>query len=102
MSTQDTAESDALVSCTLRDFVGYFLRLGTLGFGGPIALVREGDSVTIDAARRELRINVAERELGARRTAWKAPPPRYTSGVLAKYARLVSSSSQGAVTDQVL
>ena len=70
--------------------------------GGPLALVREGDSVTIDAARRELRINVAERELGARRAAWKAPAPRYTSGVLAKYARLVSSSSQGAVTDQAL
>jgi dihydroxy-acid dehydratase len=70
--------------------------------GGPIALVREGDSVTIDAAHRELRINVAERELGARRVEWKAPAPRYTSGVLAKYARLVSSSSQGAVTDQVL
>jgi dihydroxy-acid dehydratase len=70
--------------------------------GGPLALVREGDSITIDAARRELRINVAERELAQRRAAWKAPAPRYTSGVLAKYARLVSSSSQGAVTDQAL
>ena len=70
--------------------------------GGAIALVREGDSLTIDAARRELRINVPERELAARRAAWKAPAPRYTSGVLAKYARLVSSSSQGAVTDQAL
>jgi dihydroxy-acid dehydratase len=72
--------------------------------GGPIALVREGDSITIDAAppRRELRINVPEKELAARRAAWKAPSPRYTTGVLAKYARLVSSSSQGAVTDQAL
>ena len=70
--------------------------------GGPLALVREGDSITIDAARRELRINVSERELAQRRAAWKAPAPRYTSGVLAKYARLVSSSSQGAVTDQAL
>ncbi|HWC74643.1 MAG TPA: dihydroxy-acid dehydratase, partial [Gemmatimonadales bacterium] len=69
--------------------------------GGPLALVRDGDSVTIDAAHRELRINVAERELAARRGAWKPPAPRYTTGVLAKYARLVSSSSQGAVTDQV-
>jgi len=67
--------------------------------GGPIALVREQDSVTIDAAGRELRINVAEAELAQRRAQWKAPAPRYTSGVLAKYARLVSSSSQGAVTD---
>ena len=69
--------------------------------GGPIALVREGDSITIDAAptRRELRINVAERELATRRAAWRAPAPRYTAGVLAKYARRVSSSSQGAVTD---
>jgi dihydroxy-acid dehydratase len=70
--------------------------------GGPLALVREDDSITIDAARRELRINVAERELAHRRAAWKAPAPRYTSGVLAKYARLVSSSSEGAVTDQAL
>jgi dihydroxy-acid dehydratase len=68
--------------------------------GGPLALVREGDSITIDAAQRELRSNVAERELAGRRAAWQAPAPRYTSGVLAKYARLVSSSSQGAVTDQ--
>jgi len=67
--------------------------------GGPIALVREKDSLTIDAAGRELRINVAEAELAQRRAQWKAPAPRYTSGVLAKYARLVSSSSQGAVTD---
>ncbi len=67
--------------------------------GGPLALVREGDSITIDSGRGELRINLAERELAARRAKWKAPAPRYTTGVLAKYARLVSSSSHGAVTD---
>jgi len=67
--------------------------------GGPIALVKENDSITIDAAGRELKINIADRELAQRRAAWTAPAPRYTSGVLAKYARLVSSSSQGAVTD---
>ena len=67
--------------------------------GGALALVREGDAITIDARRRELRLNVAESELAARRSSWKAPVPRYTSGVLAKYARLVSSSSVGAVTD---
>jgi len=61
--------------------------------------VQEGDAITIDAGRRELHIGVAERDLAARRSRWKEPAPRYTSGVLAKYARLVSSSSQGAVTD---
>jgi len=67
--------------------------------GGPLALVREGDAITIDARRRELSIDVPEKELSARRSGWKAPAPRYTAGVLAKYARLVSSSSIGAVTD---
>ena len=67
--------------------------------GGPLALVREGDSITIDATRRDLRINVPDQELAVRASSWKAPMPRYTSGVLAKYARLVSSSSMGAVTD---
>ena len=67
--------------------------------GGALALIREGDSITIDAGKRELRINVADRELAARKQQWQAPAPRYTTGVLAKYARLVSSSSQGAVTD---
>ena len=67
--------------------------------GGPLALVREGDSVTIDAGKRRLEINLSEQELAARRTRWQPPPPRYTAGVLAKYARLVSSSSEGAVTD---
>ncbi len=67
--------------------------------GGPLALVQEGDPITIDADRRELRMDVAERELAQRRARWVPPAPRYTSGVLAKYARLVSSSSLGAVTD---
>jgi dihydroxy-acid dehydratase len=67
--------------------------------GGALALAREGDSITIDARRRALSLNVAESELAARRSRWKAPAPRYTTGVLAKYARLVSSSSVGAVTD---
>ncbi|HTI06254.1 MAG TPA: dihydroxy-acid dehydratase [Gemmatimonadales bacterium] len=67
--------------------------------GGPLALVREGDRITIDSRARELRIDVPESELAARRRQWTAPAPRYTTGVLAKYARLVSSSSVGAVTD---
>lgn len=67
--------------------------------GGNIALVREGDSVTIDAPSRLLQLNVTEEELQRRRADWQPPAPRYTHGVLAKYARLVSSSSLGAVTD---
>jgi dihydroxy-acid dehydratase len=67
--------------------------------GGPIALVQEGDPITIDADRRALRLDVAAGVLAQRRARWVPPAPRYTSGVLAKYARLVSSSSLGAVTD---
>jgi dihydroxy-acid dehydratase len=67
--------------------------------GGTIALVQEGDAITIDAERRLLQLEVAEDELARRRARWKPPEPKYTSGVLAKYAKLVSSSSLGAVTD---
>ena len=67
--------------------------------GGAIALVHEGDSITIDAERRLLQLNVADAEIARRRAAWQPPAPRYTRGVLAKYAKLVSTASQGAVTD---
>jgi dihydroxy-acid dehydratase len=67
--------------------------------GGTIALVHEGDSITIDAGARRLSLDVPEGEIARRRAAWTPPAPRYTTGVLAKYARLVSSSSLGAVTD---
>lgn len=67
--------------------------------GGTIALIRENDSITMDAERRLLQINISEQELSLRRAAWTPRPPRYTTGVLAKYAKLVSSSSLGAVTD---
>ena len=67
--------------------------------GGTIALVHEGDSVTIDAEQRILQLNVSEQEIARRRAAWLPPAPRYTRGVLAKYAKLVSSASIGAVTD---
>ncbi|MCY7277989.1 MAG: dihydroxy-acid dehydratase, partial [Phormidesmis sp. CAN_BIN44] len=67
--------------------------------GGTIALVQEGDSITIDAPARLLQLNVPDDELERRRAAWKPPAPRYTRGVLAKFAKLVSSSSLGAVTD---
>jgi dihydroxy-acid dehydratase len=62
-------------------------------------LVEEGDSITIDAEARLLQLNVTEEVLAARRDAWQPPAPRYTRGVLAKYATLVSTSSLGAVTD---
>jgi len=67
--------------------------------GGTIALVNEGDSVTIDADQRLLQLNVNDAELARRRAAWQPPAPRYTRGVLAKYAKLVSTASKGAVTD---
>ena len=67
--------------------------------GGPIALVQEGDSITIDAHKRLIQVNVSDRELAKRRKAWKQPKPRYTGGVMAKYMKLVSSASKGAVTD---
>jgi dihydroxy-acid dehydratase len=67
--------------------------------GGLIALIQEGDSIIIDAERRLLQLNVPDSELARRRAGWTPPPPRYTRGVLAKYAAQVSSSSLGAVTD---
>ncbi|MDZ8070538.1 MAG: dihydroxy-acid dehydratase [Nostoc sp. DedQUE08] len=67
--------------------------------GGAIALVEEGDSITIDANSRLLQINISDAELARRRAKWQPRPPRYTKGILAKYAKLVSSSSVGAVTD---
>jgi len=67
--------------------------------GGAIALVKEGDSITIDAKERLLQLNITEEEMTQRFTHWQAPQPRYTRGVLGKYAKLVSSSSLGAVTD---
>jgi dihydroxy-acid dehydratase len=67
--------------------------------GGTIALVKEGDSITIDAKKRLLQLNVTAKELAARRKKWKAPKPRHTRGLLAKYRRLVSTASLGAITD---
>jgi dihydroxy-acid dehydratase len=107
------APTSALIGAGLGDSVGLItdgrFSGGTYGMvvghvapeaavGGAIALVREGDSITIDAVARTLDLHVPDAELAARRKTWKAPvPPR--TGVLGKYARLVSSSSLGAVTD---
>ena len=67
--------------------------------GGPIALVRDGDRIVIDAVTCELRVNVSDHELATRRASWRAPAPKATSGVLGKYVRLVKSASEGCVTD---
>ncbi len=68
--------------------------------GGPLALVRNGDEISIDAEKRLLTLNIATSEFKRRKAAWKQPDPRYTRGVLAKYARQVGSASEGAVTDK--
>jgi len=67
--------------------------------GGTIGLVKEGDSITIDAHKRLLQLNISDEELNKRRATWQQPPLKVTRGVLAKYARLVSTASRGAVTD---
>ncbi|MBE9007990.1 dihydroxy-acid dehydratase [Fortiea sp. LEGE XX443] len=108
------APTSALIGAGLGDAVGLItdgrFSGGTYGMvvghvapeaavGGAIALVEEGDSITIDAPSRLLQLNVSDDELARRRANWQPPAPRYTKGVLAKYAKLVSSSSLGAVTD---
>ncbi|HYV30844.1 MAG TPA: dihydroxy-acid dehydratase, partial [Candidatus Binatia bacterium] len=70
--------------------------------GGPIAIVKNGDPITIDAEKRTLGLQVPAKEISSRLKKWKQPKPRYTHGVLAKYARLVTSAHLGAVTDAVL
>jgi dihydroxy-acid dehydratase len=69
--------------------------------GGTIGLVQEGDSITVDATRLLIELNVDDEEIANRRRNWVKPLPRYRTGVLGKYARLVSSSSKGAVTDPI-
>ena len=65
--------------------------------GGPIALLRDGDVVSLDIPGRRIEVQMSEQEMTQRQEAWRAPTPRYVSGALAKYARLVSSASEGAV-----
>ncbi|HZP93574.1 MAG TPA: dihydroxy-acid dehydratase [Burkholderiales bacterium] len=67
--------------------------------GGGIALVKEGDSITIDANKQVIQLNVSDAELAQRRAAWRQPKPKYNRGLFAKYIRLVSSASRGAITD---
>jgi dihydroxy-acid dehydratase len=67
--------------------------------GGPLALVQNGDEIHIDAKTREIELLISKKEMAQRKKEWKQPKPRYTKGVLAKYAKLVSSASTGAITD---
>ncbi|MCB1237812.1 MAG: dihydroxy-acid dehydratase, partial [Verrucomicrobiae bacterium] len=67
--------------------------------GGPIALIENGDPISIDAEKREITLGISKKELEDRRKNWRQPKPNHTRGVLAKYAKLVSSASEGAVTD---
>ena len=69
--------------------------------GGNIALLQDGDSITIDAENGLLEVKLSEEQLAERRQTWKPPAPQYKFGVLAKYAKLVSSSSYGAITDDL-
>jgi dihydroxy-acid dehydratase len=66
--------------------------------GGPLALLKNGDMVTIDADKKEVSVALNEQELGKRKSAWKQPPPKEKRGVLAKYAKTVTSASDGATT----
>ncbi|MCY4509852.1 MAG: dihydroxy-acid dehydratase, partial [Acidobacteria bacterium] len=66
--------------------------------GGPIAAVRDGDIIVFDLQARELRVEVDEAEMAERMRGWQAPAPRYATGVMAKYCRLVGSAAEGAVT----
>ena len=68
--------------------------------GGPIAIIEDGDTITIDANKKQLDLNISQTEIDARLAKWRRPVPRYTRGVLAKYAKQVSSASEGAVTDK--
>jgi dihydroxy-acid dehydratase len=70
--------------------------------GGPIAVIKNGDPITIDAEKRAITLGIPAADLKARLAKWKQPKPRYTRGVLAKYAKLTTSASEGAVTDKDL
>ncbi len=70
--------------------------------GGALAIIKNGDSITIDAEKREINLNITKKEIKERLAKWKKPKPRYTRGVLAKYASTVVSAAEGAVTDKDL
>jgi len=68
--------------------------------GGPIALVKDGDKITLDAQKKEITLHVSDDEMKKRMAAWKAPPYKYTNGILYKYIKAVKSASEGCVTDE--
>jgi dihydroxy-acid dehydratase len=67
--------------------------------GGPLAIIKNGDRITIDALKRELNLDISSAEIKKRLKTWKQPKPRYTRGILSKYQKVVTSASTGAVTD---
>ena len=67
--------------------------------GGALTIVKDGDQITIDAQRQRIHLNISDEDIKSRLSSWKQPAPRYTRGVLAKYAKVVSSASVGAITD---
>jgi dihydroxy-acid dehydratase len=70
--------------------------------GGPLAIVQDGDPVTIDGIKHQLTLDIPAKEISARLKKWRKPPPRYTRGVLAKFAKLAATASEGAATDKYL
>ena len=68
--------------------------------GGPIAVIKNGDTITIDTLKRQINLNIPQSEIKKRLKKWKAPKPRYTRGVLSKYMMHVTSAAEGAVTDR--
>lgn len=68
--------------------------------GGPIALVKDGDRITIDANTRQLTVHISDEEMALRKAAWVQPEPRFTKGMLGRYIRTVKSASEGCVTDE--
>ena len=67
--------------------------------GGPLAIIKDGDPISIDTVKREINLDIPDQEIKDRLSRWQAPAPRYTRGVLSKYMKEVTSASQGAVTD---
>ena len=73
-------------------------RTAEAALGGPIAAIHEGDRITIDTKSRKLEVEISDTEISRRLAGWKSPAPRYSTGVFAKYAALVTSAAEGAIT----
>ena len=83
-----------------RRLTGYDVLIPEAQLGGPIALVKDGDKITIDAIGNTITVDISDDEMARRRAAWKAPPLKATQGILYKYIKCVKSASEGCVTDE--